>query len=133
MTRDKLEALVWKLTHKDYRGTTEGVRYVLHLSDRYGTTSVPLSSLTELQLRDKLPRAVREEHFGPDPRTNEERGRHYNALASELGHIPLKQGRSFECPRCGASGSFTLDYAITPPLTIAATGPIFTDRCGSKE
>ena len=41
-----------------------------------------------------------------------------------LGHIMLKQGMSFECPRCGASGTFHADRGYT-------LGSIFTDKCGA--
>lgn len=126
MTRDKLEALVWKLTHKDYRGTTEGVRHVLHQTSR-GTTSSPLSALTDLQLRALLPRAKREEIYGPDPLTTDERMKHYRAVSYELGHLPQRQGHNYECSRCGASGRTGYSNANT----LVAYGAIFTDRCGA--
>lgn len=60
--RKKLEALVWKHTHRDFKGKREdGTKCVLHFSPSEGTCSVTLSSLSDSQLRDKLPRKVREE------------------------------------------------------------------------
>lgn len=69
--RQQLEALVWKHKHKDYRGITNGIKYVL-VNTGYppfqgpghsgGTESWPLSSMTTEQLCDLLPRSVREAH-----------------------------------------------------------------------
>lgn len=62
MDRKKLEAMAWRHTHRDFRGVgDDGVRRVLRL-DRStgGVASCPLSSLTDAQLIDSLPRAVRE-------------------------------------------------------------------------
>lgn len=42
-------------------------------------------------------------------------------IALDLGHMPLKQGISYECGRCGASGTFDVE-----PI-----GDIFTKKCGS--
>lgn len=44
----------------------------------------------------------------------------WRALHS-LGHIPLKQGNAYECPRCGASGSTT-----NAGGTVVLTGAIAT-------
>lgn len=55
MTRQQLESLVWRETHPDFKGNTDGVRYVLHLVESRGTCSVPLSSLSLGELVDKLP------------------------------------------------------------------------------
>lgn len=61
MKRGELECLVWKHTHRDYKGVgADGVRRVLHMITNQGTCSVPLSSLTEEELRAKLPRSIRE-------------------------------------------------------------------------
>jgi len=40
-------------------------------------------------------------------------------IAFSLGHMPMKQGISYECSRCGASGSFDIE-----PI-----GEIFTAKC----
>lgn len=59
--RAQLEALVWKHTHQDFKGVIDGVRYRLHLNEKKGgTESWPLSTFTNEQLIDKLPRKVRE-------------------------------------------------------------------------
>lgn len=42
-------------------------------------------------------------------------------IANDLGHIPLTQGISYECSRCGKSGSFDVE----------PVGAIFTEPCGS--
>lgn len=41
-------------------------------------------------------------------------------LARDLGHVPLKQGMSYECMRCDASGTFD----------VAPIGAIFAVKCG---
>lgn len=53
-TRKKLEALLWKNTHKDYRGTLGKERTVLHDGGGKGTCLIAISDLTDLQLLDKL-------------------------------------------------------------------------------
>lgn len=60
MLRAKLEALVWKHTHKDFKGKREdGTKVVLKLVDGVGTCSVPLESLSEEDLLDALPAKIR--------------------------------------------------------------------------
>lgn len=59
-TRAKLEALVWRHTHRDFKGLIDGIRTVLHLAPG-GTCVVALSSLTDAELFDKLPSRVRAE------------------------------------------------------------------------
>lgn len=61
--RAKLERLVWKHTHSDFRGKhADGTKHVLHNQEgvTYGTESWPLSKFTEEQLLNKIPRKVRE-------------------------------------------------------------------------
>ena len=59
--RKKLEALVWKHTHRDFKGKREdGTRVVCHHVPAHGTCSVPVASLTEAELLALLPRTVRE-------------------------------------------------------------------------
>lgn len=67
MERKKLEALVWKHTHADFKGKTDGVKMVLHneAGVTYGTESWPLSKFTDEQLIEKLPRKVRDAHGLP--------------------------------------------------------------------
>lgn len=69
--RQQLEALVWKHTHRDFRGKREdGTKVILvntgagpfRGQGSYGTESWPLSKLTDEQLCYQLPRSVREQH-----------------------------------------------------------------------
>lgn len=61
LTRKKLEALVWRNTHRDFRGTTNGERNILHNEHKgNGTELWFLSQFTDEQLMEKLPKAVRE-------------------------------------------------------------------------
>lgn len=64
--RAQLEALVWKHTHRDFKGVTDGVRYRLHLNTENGggTESWPLSAFSNEQLVEKLPSKVRESDAG---------------------------------------------------------------------
>lgn len=50
LMRSELEALAWQLTPQDYRGSSGSKREVL-LNTTEGTTLVPLSSMTDFQLR----------------------------------------------------------------------------------
>lgn len=62
MTRKKLEALLWKHTHEDFKGKREdGIKCVLHneAGVTYGTESWSLSSFTDAQIIAKLPQSVR--------------------------------------------------------------------------
>lgn len=62
MNRKKLEALVWKNTHADFKGKRpDGTREVLCWVPSVGTTCLPLSSFTDRELLEKLPRRVRDE------------------------------------------------------------------------
>jgi hypothetical protein len=61
MERKKLEALVWKHKHKDFRGKLEdGTKCVLHYVAGTGTCSAPLASLTEAELVAMLPKTLKE-------------------------------------------------------------------------
>ena len=60
-TRKQIEALVWKHTHRDYRGKLEdGTKTVLRMGRNGGTELAALSQMTTDELLAKLPRAVRE-------------------------------------------------------------------------
>lgn len=48
-------AAIWKATHRDFKGVFEGSRQILVLRAG-GTCSVPLESLTEAEIADKLPK-----------------------------------------------------------------------------
>jgi len=59
--RTRLEALVWKNKHTDFKGKrADGTKCVLHLYPERGTCSVPLASLTDAELLAKLPTHVRD-------------------------------------------------------------------------
>jgi hypothetical protein len=57
-TRKKLESLLWKNTHKDFRGSIDGVKNVLVNRGSEGTCLVPLSALTEEELLGKIPKRL---------------------------------------------------------------------------
>lgn len=62
--RKKLEKLVWKHTHKDYRGSVKDHKSILingSLIGEVGTILVPLVSLTDQQLLNQLPASIRED------------------------------------------------------------------------
>jgi hypothetical protein len=59
--RKKLEALVWKHTHSDFKGKAlDGSKCVLHFVTNVGTCSVAIKSFTDEELIAKLPARVRE-------------------------------------------------------------------------
>jgi hypothetical protein len=56
-SRAELEEAVWAHTHSDFKGVRDdGTRVVLHMVRGEGTCSVPVSSLSEQELRGKLPK-----------------------------------------------------------------------------
>ena len=58
--RAELERLVWKHTHKDFKGKLEGAKTVLIGVPTKGTCIVLVASLTEEQCLAKLPAKVRD-------------------------------------------------------------------------
>jgi hypothetical protein len=55
LNRKKLEALVWKHTHRDFKGRTpDGVRTVMQLVPGQGTCIVALAKLSDDELVGKL-------------------------------------------------------------------------------
>lgn len=59
--RAKLERLVWKHKHSDFRGKLEdGTKCVLKFVTGVGTCSVAISSLTDAECLDMIPKKVRE-------------------------------------------------------------------------
>lgn len=58
MTREQKLAAIWKATHPDYKGMSNGRRSILVY--RNGTTIVCLDELTEKEIEDRLPRAKAE-------------------------------------------------------------------------
>jgi hypothetical protein len=57
-TRKKLEALLWKNTHKDFRGSIDGVKNVLVNRGAEGTCLVSLDALTDQELLSKIPKRL---------------------------------------------------------------------------
>lgn len=60
MSRTEALRLIWKHTHRDYRGKVNGVKSVLVLRTG-GTHLVPLDALTDAEVADKLAYAERRE------------------------------------------------------------------------
>ena len=59
ITRKKLESLVYKHTHKDFKGKIDGNRTIL-VGTPEGTCLVFLSSLTDEQLWSRVPQKVKD-------------------------------------------------------------------------
>jgi hypothetical protein len=57
-TRKKLEKLLWKHTHKDFRGNLNGIKTVLHFVHNVGTCVIAISALTDEELLSKLPKKL---------------------------------------------------------------------------
>jgi hypothetical protein len=55
--RKNLENLLWKNTHRDFRGSIDGEKNVLVLRPE-GTCLVSISSLTDEELLDKMPKRI---------------------------------------------------------------------------
>lgn len=61
--RQKLENLVWKHTHADFKGKmSDGTKCVLHNESKvtYGTESWPISRFSDEQLLNKLRKSIRD-------------------------------------------------------------------------
>ena len=58
MTREQKLRLVWKHTHRDYKGTMNGERTIMVY--RQGTCLVLLKDLTDAEIEDRLPRELKE-------------------------------------------------------------------------
>lgn len=59
-TRQEALATVWRHTHRDYRGTTGGVKEIMILRDNV-TTVVSIDSLTDTEIECKLIASMRKE------------------------------------------------------------------------
>lgn len=60
MTRDQQLTLIYRHTPRDYKGRREdGTRCILVFEPGVGTCSVPLDSLTDAQVANKLAYALR--------------------------------------------------------------------------
>jgi hypothetical protein len=60
MTKQQQTALIYRHTHRDYKGTVGGEKSILILRNG-GTTAVPLSCLTDAEIAERLPYAMRKE------------------------------------------------------------------------
>lgn len=58
-TREKFERKVWTHTHRDFRGTMDGVKTILVF--RNGTTLVSIDQLTDTEILERLPLDLKEE------------------------------------------------------------------------
>lgn len=58
MTREQKLKLVWKHTHRDYKGMLEGQRSIMVY--RQGTCLVLLKDLTDAEMDERIPRALKE-------------------------------------------------------------------------
>jgi hypothetical protein len=56
--RDKKLAIVWKHTHRDYKGKLNGERSIMVY--REGTCLVLLKDLTDAEIEARIPRALKE-------------------------------------------------------------------------
>jgi len=56
MTRSEKLDLIYKNTHRDYKGEYNGERSILALREG-GTTIVPLSQLTDAEIESRLPKS----------------------------------------------------------------------------
>ena len=59
MTREQKLKLVWRKTHRDYKGTLNGERSIMVY--RQGTCLVLLKDLTDEEIEARLPRASKQE------------------------------------------------------------------------
>ncbi len=61
LTRDQKLKLIYRHTHRDYKWTGVGVRGILVNRGGAGTCLVPITQLTEAEVADKLPYALKKE------------------------------------------------------------------------
>ena len=60
LNRKQLEALVWKHTHRDYRGKIDGKRNIMGMDPKTGGSClVFLHQMTEEELIEALPSKIR--------------------------------------------------------------------------
>jgi hypothetical protein len=60
MTREQKLKLIYRHTHRDYKGVVGGIGAILVLREG-GTQLVGMMSLTDAEIEEKLPYAVRKE------------------------------------------------------------------------
>jgi hypothetical protein len=58
--RKKLEALLWKHTHRDFRGKLDDGSKTVLMGTAQGTVSVCIARMTDAEIIAKLPRSIRE-------------------------------------------------------------------------
>jgi hypothetical protein len=58
VTREQKLKLVWKHTHRDYKGMLEGQRSIMVY--RQGTCLVLLKDLTDAEIEERIPRTLKE-------------------------------------------------------------------------
>jgi len=58
--RKKLEALLWRHTHRDFRGKLDDGSKTVLMGTAQGTVLVCIARMTDAEITAKLPRAVRE-------------------------------------------------------------------------
>ena len=58
MTREQKLNLIYRSTHRDYKGKIDGVRTIMVY--RNGTTLIDLESLTDAEIESKLPKAAKQ-------------------------------------------------------------------------
>lgn len=56
MTREQKLKAVWQDTHRDYKGTIDGVKTIL-VCRKGATVACPLDTLTDKEIEDRLPKA----------------------------------------------------------------------------
>lgn len=61
MTREQKLRIVWKHTHRDFRGALNGERTIMVY--RNGTCLVRLKDLTDTEIEERIPRALREKAY----------------------------------------------------------------------
>lgn len=60
LSREQQLRLIYRHTHKDYKGEINGVKGILVLRQS-GSCSVPLEQLTDAEIADRLPYAMKKE------------------------------------------------------------------------
>lgn len=58
MTREQKLKAVYKATHKDYKGTMNGIKTIMVY--RQGTCLVALENLTDNEINERLPKELRD-------------------------------------------------------------------------
>ena len=60
MTRAQQLRLIWRHTHRDFKGTSDGCKFIL-VCREHGTHSVALYNLSDKEIADRMPYALRKE------------------------------------------------------------------------